>query len=102
MRMATVLHEFLGVSLRWSWLFASPGAWCGAPRGENLSIVDVHREYVVLLHGLGRSSISMKRVEWALKEEGYCVVNLSYPSSRISVEEAAACVDKALRHGTAA
>jgi triacylglycerol lipase len=43
-------------------------------------------ECVVLLHGLGRSSFSMKRIQWTLQKAGYQVVNVSYPSRRYSVE----------------
>jgi pimeloyl-ACP methyl ester carboxylesterase len=43
-------------------------------------------EWVVLLHGLGRTSWSMKRIQWALEAAGYNVVNLSYPSRRCAVE----------------
>lgn len=35
---------------------------------------------VVLLHGLLRSSGSMKGMEWALERKGYRVVNVNYPS----------------------
>lgn len=55
------------------------GQGSGAQRGD----------CVVLLHGLGRTALSMKRLEWAFKREGYQVINLSYPSTRLSVEEAA-------------
>lgn len=41
---------------------------------------------VVLLHGLGRSAWSMKRLEWALRAEGYHVVNFAYPSRHATVE----------------
>jgi len=44
-------------------------------------------ECVVLLHGLGRTCWSMKRIEWALKGAGYQVVNISYPSRRRTVEQ---------------
>jgi pimeloyl-ACP methyl ester carboxylesterase len=44
-------------------------------------------ECVVLLHGMGRTSLSMKRMEWALKGAGYRVVNVSYPSRRQTVEQ---------------
>jgi pimeloyl-ACP methyl ester carboxylesterase len=40
-----------------------------------------------LLHGLARSSLSMKGVEWYLKRRGYRVINASYPTSGISVEQ---------------
>lgn len=43
-------------------------------------------ECVVLLHGLSRSSLSMKYLEWRLKKEGYQVVNASYPSRKKGVD----------------
>ena len=46
-------------------------------------------DYVMLLHGLGRTALSMKRLEWTLAAASYQVINLSYPSTRISVQEAA-------------
>ncbi len=55
-------------------------------------------DYVVLLHGLGRSSCSMKRLEWALEREGYRVINTCYPSTRLSVQEAAECFLAPLLH----
>ena len=45
--------------------------------------------YVVLLHGLGRTPFSMKRLEWALKREKYRVINLGYPSTRLPIQEIA-------------
>jgi triacylglycerol lipase len=47
-------------------------------------------DYVVLLHGLGRSASSMKNMERALKQEGYRVVNVSYPSTSQTIEDSAA------------
>jgi triacylglycerol lipase len=47
------------------------------------------KDYVILLHGLGRTPLSMKRLEWTLKKEGYRVINGAYPSTRISVQDAA-------------
>ena len=46
-------------------------------------------DYVVLLHGLGRTALSMKRLEHFFNARGYRVVNLSYPSTCFSVEELA-------------
>jgi triacylglycerol lipase len=46
-------------------------------------------DYVVLLHGLGRTALSMKRLEYYFKEHGYRVVNLTYPSTCFSVEKLA-------------
>lgn len=47
------------------------------------------RDVVVLLHGMGRSSLSMKRIEWALVNRGYRVVNVGYPSTSYAVEHLA-------------
>lgn len=57
---------------------ASPGP----ARGEPV-------ETVVLLHGLGLGSWAMKRFESALKRAGYRVVNLSYPSRHVPLEQLA-------------
>ncbi|HAR96825.1 MAG TPA: alpha/beta hydrolase [Deltaproteobacteria bacterium] len=43
-------------------------------------------EGVVLLHGLCRSSASMKEMERALAKEGYVVLNVDYPSRTATVE----------------
>ncbi|MES9941359.1 MAG: alpha/beta fold hydrolase [Candidatus Thiodiazotropha sp. 6PLUC2] len=47
-------------------------------------------ECVVLLHGLGRSSLSLGLIEEALEEQGYHVWNESYPSLTQSVNEVTA------------
>jgi pimeloyl-ACP methyl ester carboxylesterase len=41
---------------------------------------------VILLHGLGRTSRSMKKLEKSLSLQGYKVINLNYPSTRHPVE----------------
>lgn len=46
-------------------------------------------ETVVLLHGLGRTRWSFYRVEQALRQDGYEVVNLTYPSREQTIEELA-------------
>lgn len=46
-------------------------------------------DYVVLLHGLGRTPLSMKKLEWTLKRENYRVINIGYPSTRVSIQDAA-------------
>jgi pimeloyl-ACP methyl ester carboxylesterase len=53
------------------------------------SHAETGRECVVLIHGLGRSSLSMKRLEWTLARAGYQVVNVSYPSRRFGIEQLA-------------
>jgi pimeloyl-ACP methyl ester carboxylesterase len=47
-------------------------------------------EIVVLLHGIANIPLSMKYVENSLEKEGYRVHNLGYPSTDVSIEEAAA------------
>jgi triacylglycerol lipase len=47
-------------------------------------------ETVVLLHGMGRSHISMLRLEWELERQGYHVLNVSYPSRTQPLEALAA------------
>lgn len=44
---------------------------------------------VVLLHGIGLRAYVMKRLEFALRADGYRVVNLSYPSRKMPFEEIA-------------
>jgi triacylglycerol lipase len=47
------------------------------------------KDYVVLLHGLGRTPLSMKRIEWTLQNQNYRVINVAYPSTRVSIQDAA-------------
>ena len=60
-------------------------------------------DYVVLLHGMGRTLTSMNEVKGCLDKEGYEVVNIDYPSRKRSVwdlaemvyqEVQARCTDK--------
>jgi len=52
--------------------------------------IEVRRdECVVLLHGLFRTAMAMKPMEWYLEEHGYFVVNNSYPSLSHPIEELA-------------
>jgi triacylglycerol lipase len=48
------------------------------------------RETVVLLHGLGLNRFAMARVACALRRDGYRVINASYPSRSIPLEQLAA------------
>jgi triacylglycerol lipase len=43
-------------------------------------------DYVVLLHGYGRTAWSMTRLACHLKHQGYRVINESYPGTRLPVE----------------
>ncbi|MBC2716431.1 MAG: alpha/beta hydrolase [Desulfobacteraceae bacterium] len=45
-----------------------------------------NKEYVILLHGMGRSELSMQPLEEFLTENGYSVINTGYPSTTKTVE----------------
>lgn len=49
-------------------------------------------EVVVLLHGIANVPLSMKYLEKHIQDAGYRVHNLGYPSTEVSIEEAAAQV----------
>ena len=53
-------------------------------------------ECVVLLHGLGRSHLSMTALQFALENEGYEVWNEGYASRSATVEELAPVVGEAI------
>ena len=57
-------------------------------------------ETVVLLHGLARSSSSMKKLQTALDDAGYHTLNLDYPSRKHRVEILAATVKKQIEART--
>jgi len=44
---------------------------------------------VILLHGLARSEISLRKLEAILQQQGYHTVNYNYPSTKFSVEKLA-------------
>ena len=55
---------------------------------------------VFLLHGMGRTKLSMARLATHLSNEGYNVVNLGYPSTRQSVADSVNQLDTELKkHG---
>jgi pimeloyl-ACP methyl ester carboxylesterase len=47
------------------------------------------KECVILLHGMGRTKRSMRRLERRLSGQGYRTVNLDYPSLSLTIEEIA-------------
>ncbi len=51
-------------------------------------------EYVVLLHGLARTSNSMNKMERYLSGQGYRVVNIDYPSRKYPLSELAKIIKK--------
>jgi pimeloyl-ACP methyl ester carboxylesterase len=65
---------------------SNPPAISGA---QSSTAPAVQRDCVILIHGLGRTPLSMLRLEWTLKRAGYQVVNLRYPSRRFTVKQLA-------------
>lgn len=57
---------------------------------------DAERELVVLLHGLGRTSRSLRTLRHRLRAEGYATLALDYASTRGDVHQHAAHVAEAL------
>ncbi|EEF58325.1 esterase/lipase family protein [Pedosphaera parvula] len=67
-------------------LLAQPATAISNGAASELNATQPGKEYVILLHGLGRTAISMKLLEWHLQRRGYSVVNVSYPGTRFSLE----------------
>lgn len=57
--------------------------------GSQLALAANSDECVVLLHGMGRTSYSMGKIEEQLQDKGYLVRNESYPSTSESISELA-------------
>lgn len=53
----------------------------------NQSLVQNTGEYVVLLHGLGRTSFSMQKIGIELAHQGYRVINIGYPSRSYRIQQ---------------
>lgn len=52
------------------------------------------KDYVVMLHGILRSSLHMKNLENLLKNNGYEVFNLDYPSTKKDIQSIATKVNE--------
>ena len=59
------------------------GKWYRA--NEAIQAYSMPPEYVVLLHGLARTSSSMNALETFLSEQGYEVLNIDYPSRKYQI-----------------
>jgi len=81
-----MLSKFLSTPLiAFIFLFPNPGF-----TSEN--------ECVVLLHGLGRTSVSMIITEFQLEDAGFLVWNEGYPSRKKPIEELAPVVGDGINH----
>ncbi|MCF7802420.1 MAG: alpha/beta fold hydrolase [Candidatus Marinimicrobia bacterium] len=54
-------------------------------------------DYLILLHGLGRSETSMLLLEYNLRKDDYEILNIDYPGRSISIDEIAAGLEDSLR-----
>lgn len=54
------------------------------------------KSVVVLLHGIGRTRFSMRKMERRIKKAGYRVVNIDYPSLNYSIEALATKVNASI------
>ncbi len=67
-----------------------------APAVESETVATSEREMVVLLHGLGRSSYSMKALAAKLEAAGFETANLDYPSTRLEAGQLGGMLGKRL------
>jgi triacylglycerol lipase len=83
---------------------ASADTTCTRPPAFSLATGDLEnrraQETVFLLHGLGRTSRSMKRLERELALHGYRVHSLDLPTTHESIENLADRVSEAVSHST--
>ena len=56
---------------------------------RSMSMKTLTGDSVILLHGLARTKNSMKKMQDALSEKGFYVVNTGYPSRKYQIEELA-------------
>ncbi len=61
-------------------------AVAGAPAAADALKQEPASECVILLHGLGRTAKSMRRLENHLSDAGFAVLNVDYPSTKESLD----------------
>lgn len=83
-------HPFLSTVFLMVWTAACV-VKTAAPVSARTSVADSKPsgEAVILLHGLARSKYSMYWIERSLRQTGYTVYNLGYPSLKWSIQESA-------------
>jgi hypothetical protein len=65
------------------------GLFPNLPAAAQPITLNHENEYVVLLHGLGRTTSSMRKLEKLLLSRGYETINFGYPSRREPIERIA-------------
>jgi triacylglycerol lipase len=95
-----LFRSALTVALVTSLAFVAPTA--AAADTAVPAIADPPAEVVVLVHGLGRTRISMMALEWVLEREGYDVLNWGYSSTCCTIDELADELAEELRRADVA
>ncbi len=67
------------------------------PQAQVSHTPNLSKDYVVLLHGLWRTSWSMRPLEKHLKKHGFRVINMGYPSRKHSIEELAKYIEAEIK-----
>lgn len=75
-----------------------PALWT-PPMDDICSIRGDGDELVILLHGLGRTALSMEDLAIALRDEGYSTCNQNYPSRDQSIQQLSGYVANAVQKG---
>jgi pimeloyl-ACP methyl ester carboxylesterase len=88
-RPATLVLLALALAMAAGGAFADAGADAADRNGDS-------RELVVLVHGMGRSSVSMAPLGWTLKRAGYDVMNWGYSSTCCEIAELGARLERDL------
>lgn len=78
-----------------------PELWV-APQDEICTLEGQGEEAVVLLHGLGRTSLSMEDLAGSLRDAGYVTCNQGYPSRDRTIQSLAPYVAGAVQRARAA
>lgn len=79
-----------------SWILLLAILVQGGCSTNSASSADARQETVVLLHGLGRSTLAMRYLQYRLDEAGFDTVNIGYPSTRLSSGELLALLHEKL------
>jgi len=74
-----------------------PLIWPAPAFGDVVSSKTQAKDYVILLHGLARSSGSMSKLASCLNQSGYQVVNFGYPSTQYPIDHLVNLLDKKIQ-----
>lgn len=75
-------------------LLACLAAGVEQPASQPETAPEETRETVVLVHGLGRTRVSLWVMEWRLRQAGYVTLNFPYDTSRASLDELSGALQK--------